>query len=238
MLFGAATFFVGAGGGVLMKTVANSNPKPAVSLSRAAAEYVSYKRSLGFKFVIEENVLRRFCLLGQEYVMQENEVSPSLIAAWFGRRPNEKANTFYARRLCFKKFLRFARDLGFHSEIPEIQAHRTPAYVPYIFSDAEIKRFFAACDAVPRYAGTLRHVLVPVLFRLLYCCGLRVSEAIGLKRGDVDLCAGVLTIREPKKPAGPECSNVPFNDSDYEQVQLAGSSFPRERNGHFFHFQV
>jgi site-specific recombinase XerD len=198
MRFGAAAFFVGSGGGVLMKTAASSNPRPAASLSRVAAEYVSHKRSLGFKFVIEENVLQRFCLLGQQYVAQENEVPPALIATWFRRRPNEKANTFYARRLCVKNFLQFAMDLGLHSEIPEIQAHRTPAYVPHIFSDAEIKRFFAACDAVPRYAGTLRHVLVPVIFRLLYYCGLRVSEAIGLKRGDVDLLAGVLTIREPK----------------------------------------
>jgi site-specific recombinase XerD len=198
MRFGNAAFFVGAGGGVLMKTAANSNPQPAAGLARAAAEYVSHKRSPGFKFIIEESVLRRFCLLGQEYVMQGNDVPPDLMAAWFKRRPNEKANTLYARRLCVKNFLQFAKDFGFHSEIPEIQAHRTPAYVPYIFSGAEITRFFAACDAMPRYAGTLRHVLVPVVFRLLYCCGLRVSEAIALKRGDVDLRAGVLTIREPK----------------------------------------
>ena len=35
---------------------------------------------------------------------------------------------------------------------------------------------------------------MPVLFRLLYTCGLRVSEALHLKVADVDLDAGVLAI--------------------------------------------
>lgn len=40
----------------------------------------------------------------------------------------------------------------------------------------------------------LRHLVMPVLFRLLYTCGLRVSEALHLKVADVDLDAGVLAI--------------------------------------------
>lgn len=39
---------------------------------------------------------------------------------------------------------------------------------------------------------------MPVLFRILYCCGLRVSEVINLLADDVDLEHGVLTIRNSK----------------------------------------
>jgi integrase len=42
------------------------------------------------------------------------------------------------------------------------------------------------------------HKVLPVLFRLLYSCGLRVSEAVGLFCKDVDLEKGILTIREAK----------------------------------------
>ena len=43
-------------------------------------------------------------------------------------------------------------------------------------------------------AGKIVHLVMPVLFRLLYTCGLRVSEALHLKVADVDLDAGVLAI--------------------------------------------
>ena len=40
----------------------------------------------------------------------------------------------------------------------------------------------------------IMYLVMPVLFRLLYTCGLRVSEALHLKVADVDLDAGVLAI--------------------------------------------
>jgi integrase len=39
---------------------------------------------------------------------------------------------------------------------------------------------------------------MPALFRVLYGCGLRLGEALRLRVEDVDLTAGVLTIREAK----------------------------------------
>ncbi len=43
-----------------------------------------------------------------------------------------------------------------------------------------------------------RHLVIPVFFRVLYCCGLRSSEARLLKVEDVDLETGKLTIRQSK----------------------------------------
>lgn len=39
---------------------------------------------------------------------------------------------------------------------------------------------------------------MPLLFRLLYGCGLRLSEALKLRLNDVDLDEGVLTIIDGK----------------------------------------
>ncbi len=41
-------------------------------------------------------------------------------------------------------------------------------------------------------------VMLPVLFRLLLGCGLRISEALGLRLGDTDLDNGILVIRNSK----------------------------------------
>lgn len=63
------------------------------------------------------------------------------------------------------------------------------------FTKDEIERLFSAVDCTKESSESpLRHLVMPVLFRLLYTCGLRVSEALHLKVADVDLDAGVLAI--------------------------------------------
>ena len=42
------------------------------------------------------------------------------------------------------------------------------------------------------------HLALPVIFRILYGCGLRVSEVVGLRYQDVNLEDGILTIRKAK----------------------------------------
>ncbi len=74
-------------------------------------------------------------------------------------------------------------------------------YVPYIFSHKEVRAFFKAADAMtksPHSIAPRRHLIMPVLFRMLYCCGLRASEVLKLKGEDVDLEQGIITIRDSK----------------------------------------
>ena len=73
--------------------------------------------------------------------------------------------------------------------------HVNKCFVPYIFTKDEIERLFSAVDCTKESSESpLRHLVMPVLFCLLYTCGLRVSEALHLKVADVDLDAGVLAI--------------------------------------------
>jgi integrase/recombinase XerD len=44
----------------------------------------------------------------------------------------------------------------------------------------------------------MRHLIMPEVFRLLYCCGMRVSEVLHLKCTDVDLATGILAVRKSK----------------------------------------
>jgi integrase/recombinase XerD len=65
--------------------------------------------------------------------------------------------------------------------------------LPHLLTPEELRAFFAAVDA----AGDLRHSL---MLRLLYTTGVRVSELVHLKRGDVDLAH--LTIRVEQGKGG------------------------------------
>ena len=55
----------------------------------------------------------------------------------------------------------------------------------------------AAAGLAP--AGGLRPHCYATLFGLLACTGLRISEALALACGDVDLAGGVLTVRAGKR---------------------------------------
>ena len=62
--------------------------------------------------------------------------------------------------------------------------------VPYVMNEREIREFFTvADDYVPKVNADRFSILAEeykVLFRFIYCCGLRVSEARKLKLEDID----------------------------------------------------
>jgi integrase len=66
---------------------------------------------------------------------------------------------------------------------------------PHIYREAEIVDLLAAAR---RLCPKLRGAGYEALFGLLASTGLRLSEAIGLRDGDVDLRAGMLTVRRTK----------------------------------------
>lgn len=44
----------------------------------------------------------------------------------------------------------------------------------------------------------MEEVQFPALFRLLYCCGTRINEALGIKKSDVDLENDIIKLIETK----------------------------------------
>ena len=83
--------------------------------------------------------------------------------------------------------------------LPKKITPKGSAYTPYIFSNQQLAALFKQIDACHYCAEVpLRHQIMPLLFRLLYGCGLRISEALNLRIQDVDLDTGVLTIIDGK----------------------------------------
>jgi integrase len=83
--------------------------------------------------------------------------------------------------------------------LPKGALPRPARYVPHIYTDQELAALFRQTDRC-RYCAEvpLRHLVMPVLFRTIYACGLRASEARLLRNDDVDINAGVLQIRDAK----------------------------------------
>jgi len=71
--------------------------------------------------------------------------------------------------------------------------------MPYIFTDEELIDLFNASDCVtPTPRSPHREMIIPVIFRLIYFCGLRPNEGREILREDIDLEKGTLIIRTSK----------------------------------------
>ena len=69
---------------------------------------------------------------------------------------------------------------------------------PYLFTDGEIARLFAAARTFPSRRAPLRPAMIGAMLTLAYCAGLRVGEIVALRLADVDSEAGLLEIRDTK----------------------------------------
>ena len=173
------------------------------SLQSACEGFITEKRSLGYIYDTEARMLSEFSRFSLAYDVPANVLTKELVQEWIERKPTDSDRNQYARYSLISQFARYMNRVGYSAYVPERteigKLHKT--FVPYIFTHEEIEAFFQAADSLTHKTFSLaprRHLIMPVLFRMLYCCGLRVSEAIMLKGEDVDLEAGILTIRDSK----------------------------------------
>lgn len=100
-----------------------------------------------------------------------------------------------------RQFSKYLDSIGLKAYVlPKNHYPQGPQYVPHIYSPEELRRFFAQTDQ-SHYCKWCpsRHLIMPLFFRMIYQCGLRVTEARLLKVGEVDLPNGVLSIQHSKK---------------------------------------
>ncbi|AEJ38716.1 phage integrase [Sulfobacillus acidophilus TPY] len=175
-------------------------PRPSLpgELGRLIDEFVTHKQALGYRYRVESEQLARLARVAQDDPIRDRVIPQTVVDRWVARVPGERWGTQRIRVSCLRVFLQWARSRGYITPLlPPLKRQSAP-YVPYIFSEKEITGFFHACDTMEVYPGTDKHLLLPMLFRLLYGTGLRVSEACQLRFADVDWVRGTLLIRESK----------------------------------------
>jgi integrase/recombinase XerD len=173
------------------------------TLRQAIEEYLALRRSLGFKMSDAGRALSEFATfmerLRAPYVTQE------LALAW-AQRPTHAQPAHWASRLCHvRQFARYrsASDPRTQIPAPGLLPFKPKRAKPYLYSGTEIRQLLQAALHMPLSPKHRKHcALLPwvyyCLFGLLSVSGLRVGEARNLKLEDVDLKAGVLTIRGGK----------------------------------------
>ena len=104
------------------------------------------------------------------------------------------------RMYAMRDFGKYLESIGVDTFIfPASWIPKSRADLPHIFTNAELQQFFAASDSIaPHFNSPMWEYIIPVMFRLIYACGLRPQEARLLKRRDVDYENRVIFVTESK----------------------------------------
>lgn len=166
-------------------------------------QFISYKQGLGFQYgyVVQSNLQRLNSRLNK-FQLDAPRLTKEIVEELGGRRSHEAPATQQKRISLLRHFAEFLNNMGYEAYVYPINysVKWIDCFAPYIFSHNQIKSIFAAADSLsPAKVSPTLHLVWPAYLRVLYGCGLRLSEALGLKTADMDLDAGIIYIDKSKK---------------------------------------
>lgn len=153
-------------------------------------DYINQHRALGYVFSPETQCLNQFDDFCCEQDIKEIAISDELIKLWSSKRKHESTATHKLRIRCIRAFCVYLYNKGISAPITFHPLPREESgFTPYIFSEHEISDLFHAVDSIKSSpnASPIRHLVIPILFRMIYSCGLRVNEATMLRKDDLNL---------------------------------------------------
>lgn len=163
--------------------------------------FLSYREALFHKnSAYEPNLknLDRFCA---KYFPHSESLTQEMVLTWMEGFPGTPKGGKTTRGVVVRKFALFMNGLGGSAYVlPEKMYGCDKAFVPYIFTDTELSQLFAEIDLMrPSNMHPYKHEVLPVMFRLIYTCGLRPAEARMLKTENVYLGSGEVLITGTKR---------------------------------------
>ena len=163
--------------------------------------YIELKRAVGYKYDTDAQHLKRFDRFTLEKYPNARTLTKTMVLEWCSKKAYEAQANQLSRASIIRQFGKYLDSIGIKAYIsPRRYFPSKKKYIPYIYSVEELARFFAETDKCQYCCECpYRHLIMPIIFRVIYTCGLRLSEARLLKVADVDLENGVLTIHQSKK---------------------------------------
>lgn len=166
-------------------------------LRRALENYLTIRRSLGFELREPGRLLPRFVTFAD--AENADFITTKLALRW-ARLPVDVQPATWAGRLAMvRQFAIWHAAADPRTQVPPkgLLSHRYRRKPPYIYTDDELERLVLATQQLRSNKGLRAHTY-STLFGLLALTGMRINEALGLDREDVDLDRGILTLRQAK----------------------------------------
>lgn len=182
-------------------------------LHQILRDYLSLRRSLGFKLEREGSLLPDFVAFLDQ---SGSPVITSALAFAWAKQPAAATAYWWATRLSMvRAFARYVRTIDAKTEVPpdDVLPRSRPRQQPYIYSAADVMGLMAVTRQIrdPFRAHTYR-----TLIGVLASTGMRVGEVIGLDRTDLDREEAVITVRDSKFGKSRE---VPLHSTTLEAIE-------------------
>lgn len=178
--------------------------EPASILAPHINGLLAEKHALGYTYRSEELILYRFDQYCIQNHLETEWISKSFLENWMHKTEKEGSFNQGKRISVVRQLMLYMAALGIPVYIPHDFCHFEKK-LPHILSAEELHALFSEIDAYqPGGSGSKNKNLMRlareyrVLFRMIYCCGLRNSEAAGIRVSEVDLEKGVLTVLNSK----------------------------------------
>ena len=165
--------------------------------------FIKYKRSLGLKYEKEISRLRYIDNILYNLNIKSKEITKEVFYKLTERNNMHGEN--YARQYgVTKDFCKFLISNGYKNIYYENKKFNViNNYKPVIFSDDEIILLFRTMDEYKnQYIDKKYYKLYysySILFRLLYACGLRVSEVVKITISDIHFSENTINIIDSKR---------------------------------------
>ena len=166
-----------------------------MKLRSVIADYIAFRQSIGQTF------RRRYLLfafnraVGAE--IEIKDVDHASVLAFLGR---PATCYWHDKHSSLMRFYQYAISRGHvrSSPLPTAVPKISSKFVPYIYSREDVRRLLEATSSYRKVHVLLEPHTFRAILLLLYGAGLRISEALSLRMGEVDLSEAVLLIRESK----------------------------------------
>jgi integrase/recombinase XerD len=201
-------------------------------LSRHVTDYLRARRALGFKLRNEGVILPQFVAFLEQ--ARQSTVTTQAAIAWAQQPQGVNPITWVHRLGAVRGFARYLHTIDPATEIPPSDVFIRPVCRadPYQYTPHDIRRLLEAARGL---RPALRAGTYETLFGLLASTGMRIGETLALRRDDVDLDQGVVTVHGSK---GGHARLVPLHPSTTQALrryaQLRDRLRPAPRTDTFF----
>lgn len=162
--------------------------------------FLDYRKASGYSTDNYKRILTEFICFSENIFPDAESITRAMIECFFKEKAGCTANTQAVYVSVLRVFTKYLCFLGKAAYVPgdDYSLHRE-AYIPHIPDPEELHSFFQTVDNYSSNSPTFHAgIMLPVIFRMQYCCGMRPGEPLRLRKDDVNLADGDIYICETK----------------------------------------
>jgi len=169
-------------------------------LSPMIEAMLDYREALGFSRQTHMSSLMSFDRYCAKHDPDAITLNKSTVHAWIYHELEKPRVDIQVKASAVRALGKYIAAIGMVAyELPTDFVSQKKVFSPYIFTDSELTCLFNAIDHLPFDNIDHINVIAPVLFRLIYSCGLRPNEGRMLEYSNVNLSTGEILVTKTKR---------------------------------------